>query len=127
MGVSYNLRWIPGLVYQDLYLGGKALVERENVGFDLTKSDLCPSFVEDHIVKGVRLCVVNSNTGNHSKDDFTPLETIRSNSPSYLSAAIFWGCYIHPSVLFGPKVLPPSWSLKSLLLLSSKLQAVFIP
>ncbi|GJU14356.1 hypothetical protein Tco_1142322 [Tanacetum coccineum] len=39
---------IPGTVYHDLYLGGKALVERENVGFDLTKSDLCPSFLEVH-------------------------------------------------------------------------------
>ncbi|GKD88194.1 hypothetical protein Tco_1363701 [Tanacetum coccineum] len=39
---------IPGTVYHAFYLGGKALVERKNVGFDLTKSDLCPSFVEDH-------------------------------------------------------------------------------
>ncbi|GJY40036.1 hypothetical protein Tco_0427306 [Tanacetum coccineum] len=65
------------LVYHDLYLGGKALVERENVGFDLTKSYLCPSFVEGHTAKGVGLRVVDSHTGNHREDDFTPLETIR--------------------------------------------------
>ncbi|GKD45881.1 hypothetical protein Tco_1270526 [Tanacetum coccineum] len=39
-------------MYDDLYLDGKALVERENVGFDLTKSDLCPSFIEDVTAKG---------------------------------------------------------------------------
>ncbi|GJR91679.1 hypothetical protein Tco_0215690 [Tanacetum coccineum] len=41
------------LIYHDLYLGGKALIERENVGFDLTKSDICPSFIEDLTAKGV--------------------------------------------------------------------------
>ncbi|GKD76757.1 hypothetical protein Tco_1339378, partial [Tanacetum coccineum] len=61
----------------DLYLGGKALAERENMGFDLTKFDLCPSFVEDLTAKGVGLRVTDSHTGNHRKDDFTPLETIR--------------------------------------------------
>ncbi|GJR48119.1 hypothetical protein Tco_1316222 [Tanacetum coccineum] len=50
-------------MYHDLYLGGKALVERENVGFDLAKSDLCPSFVEDHTAKGVGLRVADSHTG----------------------------------------------------------------
>ncbi|GJZ07995.1 hypothetical protein Tco_0542278 [Tanacetum coccineum] len=74
-GSSFAL--VPGLVYHDLYLGGKALVERENVGFDLTKSDLCPSLVEDLTAKGVGLCVADSHTGNHREDDFTPLETIR--------------------------------------------------
>ncbi|GJY98994.1 retrovirus-related pol polyprotein from transposon TNT 1-94 [Tanacetum coccineum] len=53
---------ITGLVYHDLYLGGKALVERENVGFDLTKSDLCPCFIEDHTAKGVGLRVADSHT-----------------------------------------------------------------
>ncbi|GKC14504.1 hypothetical protein Tco_1011286, partial [Tanacetum coccineum] len=75
-------RWlggvIPGIVYHDLYLGGKALVYRENVGLDLTKSDLCPSFVEDHPVKGVCLRVADSHTGNLCKFGFTPLETILS-------------------------------------------------
>ncbi|GKC40932.1 hypothetical protein Tco_1053316 [Tanacetum coccineum] len=47
-------------MYHDLYLGGKALVERENVGFDLTKSDLYPSFVEDLTAKGVGLHVADS-------------------------------------------------------------------
>ncbi|GJS33211.1 hypothetical protein Tco_0531593 [Tanacetum coccineum] len=55
----------------------KALVERENMGLDLTKSDLCPSFVKDHPAKGVGLCVADSHTGNHREDSFTPLETIR--------------------------------------------------
>ncbi|GJV85858.1 hypothetical protein Tco_1525756 [Tanacetum coccineum] len=64
-------------MYHDLYLGGKALVERENAGFDLTKSDLCLSFVKYLTAKGVGLCVVDSHTGNHRKDDFTPLETIQ--------------------------------------------------
>ncbi|GKB87442.1 hypothetical protein Tco_0959714 [Tanacetum coccineum] len=54
----------------------KALVERENVSLDLTKSDLCPSFVEDLTAKGMGLRVANSHTGNHHEDDFTPLETI---------------------------------------------------
>ncbi|GJY18361.1 hypothetical protein Tco_0389852, partial [Tanacetum coccineum] len=55
-------------VYHDLYLGEKTLVERENVGFDLTKSDLCPSFAEDLTAKGVGLRVADSLTGNHRKD-----------------------------------------------------------
>ncbi|GJQ99189.1 hypothetical protein Tco_0522174 [Tanacetum coccineum] len=64
-------------MYHDLYLGGKALVEREDVGLDLTKSDLFPSFIEDLTMKGMGLRVVDSHTGNYQKDDFTPLETIR--------------------------------------------------
>ncbi|GJX81633.1 hypothetical protein Tco_0331114 [Tanacetum coccineum] len=71
--VSHDLRRIPVLVYYDLYFGGKALVERENVGFDLTKSELCPSFIEEHTAKGVGLCMTDSHTGNHREDDFTPL------------------------------------------------------
>ncbi|GJY53437.1 hypothetical protein Tco_0445101 [Tanacetum coccineum] len=74
---SKSLRGITRLVYHDLYLGGKTLVERENVGFDLTKSDLCPSLIKDLIEKGVGLRVANSQTGNHREDDFTPLETIQ--------------------------------------------------
>ncbi|GKC63353.1 hypothetical protein Tco_1095951, partial [Tanacetum coccineum] len=72
-----RVRVIPGIVYHDLYLGEKALIERENVGFDLTKSNLCPSFVEDLTAKGVGLRVADSHTGNHREDGFTPLETIR--------------------------------------------------
>ncbi|GKB36391.1 reverse transcriptase domain-containing protein [Tanacetum coccineum] len=49
-------------MYNDLYLGKKTLVERENVGFDLTKSDLCPSFVEELTIKDVGLCVADSLT-----------------------------------------------------------------
>nr|GEX49873.1 hypothetical protein [Tanacetum cinerariifolium] len=75
-------------MYHDLYLGGKVVVERKNVGFDLTKSDLCPSFVEDLTSMGVGLPVVDSYIGNHHEDGFTPLETIRrflciSGSKSY--------------------------------------------
>ncbi|GJX49239.1 hypothetical protein Tco_0276084 [Tanacetum coccineum] len=64
-------------MYHNLYLGGKALVERENVGFDLTKSDLCPSFVKDLTAKVVGLRVADSHTGNQHENDFTPLETIQ--------------------------------------------------
>ncbi|GJY39032.1 hypothetical protein Tco_0425396 [Tanacetum coccineum] len=64
-------------MYHDLYLGGKALVERENVGLDLTKSNLYPSFIEDLTAKGMGLHVADSHTSNHHEDDFTPLETIR--------------------------------------------------
>ncbi|GKC97250.1 hypothetical protein Tco_1167525, partial [Tanacetum coccineum] len=64
-------------VYHDLYLGGKALIEMENVGFNLTKSDFCPSFVEDLSANGVGLRVAESHTGNQRGDGFTPLETIR--------------------------------------------------
>ncbi|GJY20552.1 hypothetical protein Tco_0393118 [Tanacetum coccineum] len=45
--------------------------------FDLTKSDLFPSFVEDSIANGYGLRVADSHNGNHREDDFTPLETIR--------------------------------------------------
>ncbi|GKF24347.1 hypothetical protein Tco_0076669, partial [Tanacetum coccineum] len=36
-----------------------------------------PSFIKGHTVKGVRLRVADSHTGNHQRDDFTSLETIR--------------------------------------------------
>nr|GEV32512.1 hypothetical protein [Tanacetum cinerariifolium] len=70
-------REMTRLVYHDLYLSINALVERENVGFDLNNSDLCPFFIEDHTAKGGGLRVTNSHTGNHHEDDFTTLETIR--------------------------------------------------
>ncbi|GKD57366.1 hypothetical protein Tco_1290753 [Tanacetum coccineum] len=50
-------------MYHDLYLGRKALVEKENMGLDLTKSDLCLSFVEDLTAKGMGLRVPDSHTG----------------------------------------------------------------
>nr|GEV89527.1 hypothetical protein [Tanacetum cinerariifolium] len=75
--VSRVLRWIPWVVYNDLYLGRKALVERKNTGFDLTKSILCPSFIKDLTAKSVGLRVADSHTGNHLEDDFTLLEIIR--------------------------------------------------
>nr|GEV24638.1 hypothetical protein [Tanacetum cinerariifolium] len=49
-------------MYHDLYLGRKALAERGNVGLDLTKSDLCPSFIEDLTAKGVGLRMADSYT-----------------------------------------------------------------
>ncbi|GJY44452.1 E3 ubiquitin protein ligase MIEL1 [Tanacetum coccineum] len=64
-------------MYHDLYLGGKALVEKENLGFNLTKSDLCPSFGEDLPAKSVGHRMADSHAGNHHEDGFTPLETIR--------------------------------------------------
>nr|GEV14215.1 hypothetical protein [Tanacetum cinerariifolium] len=57
-------------MYHNLYLGENALVDKENVGLDLTKSDLCPSFVEDLTTKGMGLCMTDSHTGNHHKYDF---------------------------------------------------------
>nr|GEU83053.1 retrotransposon protein, putative, Ty1-copia subclass [Tanacetum cinerariifolium] len=70
---------LPRTVYQDLYLGGKAFVERENVGFDLARPLLY--FHRRPPAKGVGLRVADFLTGNHPEDDFTPLETIqRSHS-----------------------------------------------
>ncbi|GKG11223.1 hypothetical protein Tco_0342623, partial [Tanacetum coccineum] len=61
-------------MYHDLYLGGKALAERDNVGFDLAIP--LPYFHRRPPVKGVGLRVADSHTGNHLEDDFTPLKTI---------------------------------------------------
>nr|GEX57742.1 putative ribonuclease H-like domain-containing protein [Tanacetum cinerariifolium] len=72
-----------GLVYYDFCHGGKALAQRENIGFDLTKSIVCPSFIEDLTAKGVSLRMTDSHTGNHREDDFTTLETIRRFLVSY--------------------------------------------
>ncbi|GJT05371.1 hypothetical protein Tco_0839833 [Tanacetum coccineum] len=47
------------------------------MGFNLTKFNICPSFIEDLIAKGMSLRVADSHTGNHHEDRFTPLETIR--------------------------------------------------
>ncbi|GKA46828.1 hypothetical protein Tco_0739711, partial [Tanacetum coccineum] len=77
-----------GIMYHDLYLGGKALAEKENVGLDLTKSDLYPSFVEELTAKGMGLRVADSHTGNHHEDDFTPPETIQR----FLDSIIPVGC-----------------------------------
>ncbi|GKB46073.1 hypothetical protein Tco_0896826 [Tanacetum coccineum] len=87
-------------MYHDLCLGGKALTARENVGFDLTKSDLCPSFVKDLTAKGVSLCVVDSHTGNHRKDGFTPLETIQRFIGLNTAYPIPWIRRIDPAVQF---------------------------
>ncbi|GKA36870.1 hypothetical protein Tco_0723435 [Tanacetum coccineum] len=64
-------------IFEEETFTQKVLVERGNVGFDLTKSNLCPSFIEDLTAKGVGLHVADSHTGNHRGYDFTPLETIR--------------------------------------------------
>nr|GFB09010.1 GDSL esterase/lipase At1g28580-like [Tanacetum cinerariifolium] len=77
MRMSHDLRGDSGIMYHDLYIGGKALVEKENVSLDLTKSNLCPSFVEDLTAKDMGLRMADSHTGNHHKYDFTPLEAIR--------------------------------------------------
>ncbi|GJV81946.1 hypothetical protein Tco_1517816 [Tanacetum coccineum] len=62
-------------MYHDLYLSGKALAERENVGFDLARP--LPYFHQRPPAKGVGLRVADSHTGNHPEDDFTPLKTIQ--------------------------------------------------
>nr|GFA47861.1 hypothetical protein [Tanacetum cinerariifolium] len=83
----------------------ESLVKMENVGFDLTKSEICPIFIKDLTAKGVGLRiphelewetfapemrfsrrplaegvglrVTDFHTGNHLEDDFTPLKTIQ--------------------------------------------------
>ncbi|GKB96081.1 putative reverse transcriptase domain-containing protein [Tanacetum coccineum] len=62
-----------GIVYHDLYLGGKALVERENLGFDLTKSDLCPSFGEDLPAKGVGHLLADSHADYRELNKLTDM------------------------------------------------------
>nr|GEV63863.1 retrotransposon protein [Tanacetum cinerariifolium] len=62
MTSGMRVRVISGIVYHDLYLGGKALVERENVGSELTKSELYPSFIKDLIAKGMGLHMVDFYT-----------------------------------------------------------------
>nr|GEZ19225.1 hypothetical protein [Tanacetum cinerariifolium] len=63
-----NTELPKGVVYQDLYLGVKALVKRENVGFDLTKSDLYHSFVKDLTAKGVGLRCDTKTSGDKFPD-----------------------------------------------------------
>ncbi|GJW64860.1 hypothetical protein Tco_0116744 [Tanacetum coccineum] len=65
--------------------------------FDLTKSDLCPSFVKDLTAKGVSLRVADSHTGNHHKDGFTPLETIQR----FIDANNFLHGFRHYLILYG--------------------------
>nr|GEU81265.1 hypothetical protein [Tanacetum cinerariifolium] len=55
----------------------KSLDRVENVGFDIVKYYLFPSFIERHATKGVGLRVADSDSGSQHEDDFTPLETIR--------------------------------------------------
>nr|GEU52201.1 hypothetical protein [Tanacetum cinerariifolium] len=62
-------------VYHDLYLVGKALTERKNVGFDLARPLLY--FRRRPPAKGVGLHVADSHTSNHPEDDFTQLKTIQ--------------------------------------------------
>ncbi|GJY92241.1 hypothetical protein Tco_0508023 [Tanacetum coccineum] len=47
------------------------------MGFDLVKCYLYANFIEGHTPEGVGLQVTDSFTGNHRRDDFTPLETLR--------------------------------------------------
>nr|GEV96066.1 retrovirus-related Pol polyprotein from transposon TNT 1-94 [Tanacetum cinerariifolium] len=71
--LAVNTVVIIGTVYHNLYLGEKALVERENVVFVLARP--LPYFCLRPPAKGVGLHVADSHTGNHPEDDFTPLET----------------------------------------------------
>nr|GEZ61240.1 hypothetical protein [Tanacetum cinerariifolium] len=66
-----------GYVISSLMDMAYRMSEEENVCFDLVRCDLCPSSIKEGTAKGVDLRVVNSYTGNHHEDDFTPLETIR--------------------------------------------------
>ncbi|GJT29433.1 hypothetical protein Tco_0909708 [Tanacetum coccineum] len=72
-----RLRWGSKSLGVNDGFAKKSLVDRENVGFDLTKYDLCTSFIEALTAKGMGLRVADSHTGNHREDGFTPLETIR--------------------------------------------------
>ncbi|GJV41017.1 hypothetical protein Tco_1419457, partial [Tanacetum coccineum] len=67
---------VPYLLARWKLEGGLNTLQRDIMGLDLTKYDLYPSFIEDLTAKGMGLRVTDSNTGNHRKDDFTPLETI---------------------------------------------------
>ncbi|GJU42608.1 putative RNA-directed DNA polymerase [Tanacetum coccineum] len=77
MGVSRDLRGIPGFSVPRSLSWRKSLGREENVSFNLVKCYVCPSFIEGGIVRGVGLRVVNSHTGNHREDNFTALETIQ--------------------------------------------------
>ncbi|GJR55898.1 hypothetical protein Tco_1406419 [Tanacetum coccineum] len=59
----------------------ESLVREENMGFDLVRCYLCPSFIKGGTTRGVVLRVANSHTGNHREDDVTSLETIRRLNP----------------------------------------------
>ncbi|GKF26338.1 hypothetical protein Tco_0082232, partial [Tanacetum coccineum] len=81
-GVSFLLlvmpeREIPGFSLPRSLPWRESLGRGENVGFNLFRYYLCPSFIEGDPTKGVGLRVANSHTGNHHDDDFTSLETIR--------------------------------------------------
>ncbi|GJU65037.1 hypothetical protein Tco_1246872 [Tanacetum coccineum] len=47
------------------------------MGFDLVRFYLCPSSIERDTTEGVGIQEANFDTGNHRRDDFTPLETIQ--------------------------------------------------
>ncbi|GJX11314.1 strictosidine synthase-like 10-like protein [Tanacetum coccineum] len=58
-------------------LAGKIWWRGRSWVFDLSKSDLCPSFVEGLTPKGLGFRVADSHTRNYLEDNFTPLKTIR--------------------------------------------------
>ncbi|GKA64493.1 hypothetical protein Tco_0764200 [Tanacetum coccineum] len=67
-----------------LYTNGKlrtivtvTLVSRAEASFIIICLYLYLNFFEGHTPKGVGLRVVDSNTGNHREDDFTPPETFK--------------------------------------------------
>ncbi|GJX59222.1 hypothetical protein Tco_0290612 [Tanacetum coccineum] len=77
MGVSRDLRGISGFSVPRSLPWCESLGREENVGFELVKCFLCPSFIEGGNARSVGLRVLNSYTINHHEDDFTPLETIQ--------------------------------------------------
>ncbi|GJW70323.1 hypothetical protein Tco_0127240 [Tanacetum coccineum] len=77
VGVSRDLRGISEFSVPRSLPCCESLGKEENVGFELDKCFLCPSFIERGNARGVGIRVVNSYTSNHREDDFTPLETIQ--------------------------------------------------
>ncbi|GKC56758.1 zf-CCHC domain-containing protein, partial [Tanacetum coccineum] len=67
-----------------LHINWKALVERENVGLDLIKYDLCPSVVEYLTTKGIGLCVVDSHTdSDHDIHEFPSAKELKDSADCY--------------------------------------------
>ncbi|GJW84321.1 hypothetical protein Tco_0157466 [Tanacetum coccineum] len=75
--MSHDLRGISGFSVSRSLPWQESLGRGENMGFDLVRCYLCPSFIEWGTAKNVSLRVANSHIGNHRGDDFTPLETIQ--------------------------------------------------
>ncbi|GJX19166.1 hypothetical protein Tco_0221843 [Tanacetum coccineum] len=99
VGVSRDLRGDSWVMYHDLYVGGKTLIEMENVG--LTFAQVSSKAHRE----GVGLRVADSHTGNHPEGGFTPFETIR-RSDELRFEVFFGGCFfIYPLDYVGDHIL----------------------